>query len=152
MVFGVFDGLHDGHRSFLREARKEGEWIIAAVAPDHIVHRLKGRVPDRHEVDRMEALYNEGLADRVVLGDAELASWGVLRAYRPDVVALGYDQLSLQREIESFAGVLGRPLEVMLMSAYKPESLHSSILNEKKPVPQKKKWSRPEQEPLWLIA
>jgi len=32
MVFGVFDGLHEGHKSFLRQARKYGGELRAVVA------------------------------------------------------------------------------------------------------------------------
>jgi cytidyltransferase-like protein len=79
MVFGVFDGLHDGHREFLRHARGHGDYLIAVVTPDHIVHELKGRVPDEHEGDRIEKLWLEGLADRVVVGDSDLGTWQVVR-------------------------------------------------------------------------
>lgn len=35
MVFGVFDGLHPGHRAFLRQARKKGDKLIVVVARDN---------------------------------------------------------------------------------------------------------------------
>jgi len=41
LVFGTFDGLHDGHRFFLTEARKLGDRLIASVATDEIVERIK---------------------------------------------------------------------------------------------------------------
>ena len=43
MVFGTFDGIHDGHRHFLREAKKQGEELIVAVSKDEVVQKLKNR-------------------------------------------------------------------------------------------------------------
>jgi FAD synthetase len=45
IAFGVFDGLHEGHRHFLREARKLGGRLTVAVAHDEAVVMLKGRRP-----------------------------------------------------------------------------------------------------------
>jgi cytidyltransferase-like protein len=42
MVFGTFDGIHDGHRYFLNEAKKFGDKLVVAVAKDTTVKTLKG--------------------------------------------------------------------------------------------------------------
>ncbi|MEY4731557.1 MAG: hypothetical protein RL681_503 [Candidatus Parcubacteria bacterium] len=132
MVFGVFDRLHDGHRHFLRQARVEGDWLVAVVTPDHIVHELKGGMPEEHIGDRMEMLNREGLVDQIVEGDAELGTWDVLRNHRPNIVALGYDQEALRTEIEATVGQWGWWLEVLIMQPYKPETHHSSIRRKKR--------------------
>jgi cytidyltransferase-like protein len=127
MVFGVFDRLHDGHRHFLRQARTEGDWLIAVVTPDHIVHQLKGYMPEEQMGDRIEMLHREGLPDQVIEGDLELGTWDVLRSHKPNVIALGYDQDALREEIEATVGQWGWSLEVVMMAPYKPETHHSSI-------------------------
>lgn len=127
MVFGVFDRLHDGHRHFLRQARSEGDWLVAVVTPDHIVHQLKGHMPEEHAGDRMELLNREGLADQIIEGDIELGSWDVLRNHKPHIVALGYDQDALRTEIEATVGQWGWALEVLMMQPHKPATHHSRI-------------------------
>jgi len=132
MVFGVFDGLHDGHREFLRSARREGDFLVAVVTPDHIVYDLKGYLPEQHAGDRAEHLHREGLADQVVMGDGEMSSWHVVRAHRPDVVALGYDQHELGRELELFLAGLGWQTEFRVMPAHRPEVFQSRLLKKAK--------------------
>jgi len=41
MVFGVFDGLHEGHLFFLDEAQKYGDNLIIVVASDINVKNIK---------------------------------------------------------------------------------------------------------------
>lgn len=133
MAFGVFDRLHEGHRHFLRSAKQEGDWLIAVVTPDHIVHDLKGHMPDEHEGDRMEHLRREGLADDIVLGDAEHdGSWRVVRRHRPHVIALGYDQKEMRGELDSFVGSLSWPLDVRVMPPHEPRQHHSSLRRSEK--------------------
>ena len=127
MVFGVFDGLHDGHRHFLREAKRHGDYLIAVVTPDHIVHELKGHLPESHIGDRIERMIHEGFADRVVEGDHEQGSWHILRRHKPGVVAVGYDQDVLRKEIERVAADFGLDIEIKSVSAHKPETHHSSL-------------------------
>ncbi len=127
MVFGVFDRLHDGHRHFLHQAKREGDWLVAVVTPDHIVHQLKGYMPEEHVGDRMEMLHREGLADQVIEGDVELGMWSVLRNHKPHVVALGYDQEALRIEIEATMDQWMWSVELVTMEPHKPEQLHSHI-------------------------
>ena len=55
MVFGTFDGLHPGHLSYFKQARKYGDYLIAIVALDENVLQFKGHRPkffqkhDQHE-------------------------------------------------------------------------------------------------------
>ena len=92
MVFGVFDGLHSGHRWFLREAAKHGNELIAVVARDETVRLLKKKNPMQNESERLRALGDIPEISRAVLGDAEMGSYKVLKKYQPDVICLGYDQ------------------------------------------------------------
>jgi cytidyltransferase-like protein len=131
MVFGVFDGLHEGHREFLREARSQGDWLIAVVTPDHLVHELKGYLPEEHHGDRMERLLQSGFADHVALGDMELGVWQVVRHHRPNIIALGYDQHGIRRELDPLIGGWGWDIEIRVMRPHK-EAVHHSSLHRRK--------------------
>lgn len=92
MVFGVFDGCHEGHRYFLREAQQYGDELIVVVTHDSIVEQLKGKRPTHSLDERILCVKELGVADVVTAGDKELYSWRVLEKYQPDLVALGHDQ------------------------------------------------------------
>src|SRR3989344_704510 len=98
LVFGTFDGLHDGHRFFLREAQRLGNRLIASVATDEVIERVKQRAPTYHLEERLQALEASGLVHLAVAGDKELGNWGAVKAWKPDIVAIGYDQTKLQEK------------------------------------------------------
>ncbi len=99
MVFGVFDGLHEGHRAFLRRAKKRGAELIVVVARDTQVRLLKNKTPRFDEKVRARAICASGLADRAVLGDKKQGTYSVIRRYAPDIICLGYDQDALAADV-----------------------------------------------------
>jgi len=128
LVFGTFDGLHDGHRAFLRQAREHGDYLIVAVAQDTVVEQLKKHPPRRKIQERIGALTDEALADRVVAGDAEIGTYEVVKRYQPDVVALGYDQTALKKDIEQHLSDFGWYVETVTLRPHEPEIHHTSLL------------------------
>ena len=131
MVFGVFDGLHEGHHHFFREAKRHGDYLVAVVPPDHIVHELKGELPHYHIGDRMERLRHMGLADEVVPGDDELSTWHVVRRHERSVVALGYDQAALFADLEAMLGSLNFDARIEVLPAHKPQEFHNRMFKKK---------------------
>lgn len=129
MVFGTFDGVHDGHQSLFRQARQHGDYLIAVVAPDHIVEHLKGRAPHRTADERCEHLRDEDHVNEAVIGDEDLGSWEVIRRHRPDVVVVGYDQDELRKSIEASLETFNWHLELATAEAHKPEQYKSGLLN-----------------------
>lgn len=130
MVFGVFDRLHDGHRFMLKEAAKIGE-VVAVVARDKAVERLKGHVCRENEHLRMENIRKEKLADRVILGDAEEGTYNVVSAEEPDVIALGYDQDMLEADLlQKMEDGAIPAVGLVHLPPFKPEELHSSLLGQ----------------------
>ena len=95
MVFGVFDGLHEGHRHFLSEAAKRCGELVVVVARDETSAALKGRVPREALGERLARLraWNPSLV--AVWGDKALGDWAVVGEYAPDIIFLGHDQRAL---------------------------------------------------------
>lgn len=89
-AFGTFDGIHPGHRSFLRQAKGLGEHLTVIVARDANARR-HGKSPVRHEDDRRQDVQDLGIADEVKLGDTS-QSYRLLASEPIDVLCLGYDQ------------------------------------------------------------
>jgi len=132
LVFGTFDGVHDGHRAMLREARTvtSGEsqvasettdsvssdtrtrdsftrtpgpiYLVVAVAPDPVVFKLKGIAPRYSQAERLNMLKKERLCDEVILADEEVGTWRILKKVKPSIIALGYDQGDLQENLEEY--------------------------------------------------
>lgn len=128
LVFGVFDGIHGGHRNFLSQAKKLGDYLIIAVARDEVVEKLKDRRPWKNLEVRIRELLETGLVDEVIEGDSDLGSWEVVGKVRPDIIALGYDQTALKNALETHVKEKELAIEVRVMEPYRPEELHSSII------------------------
>ena len=102
LLFGTFDGLHDGHRFFLSEARKLGTRLIASVAQDSTVERFKKHPPKHLLAERMTKLLQSGLVDEAAPGDTELGNFTAVQNCKPDIIALGYDQTKLEVKLREF--------------------------------------------------
>jgi cytidyltransferase-like protein len=100
LVFGVFDGFHEGHKFFLREALKRADELSVVVAPDAVVEKLKGKKPKVSFPDRVSAVSEFDNRIRALQGDAEEGSWYVLKNAQPDIVYLGYDQTAIADELK----------------------------------------------------
>lgn len=137
LIFGVFDGIHDGHRYFINQAKTHGDHLVAIVARDSVVEEIKGKLPEETEVDRIEGLLKIPEIDLVLLGDPDIGTYNVLKEVRPDVIFLGYDQTALEKDINSKIkkGDLKR-IKIIIGSSYKGDKLHSSIINKDKKIKQ----------------
>ncbi len=91
MTFGTFDIFHPGHKNYLKQARKLGEYLIVVVARDKTVKKVKGHWPINNEEKRLKIIKKSKLADESILGELD-NKYAVIKKYAPDTVALGYDQ------------------------------------------------------------
>ena len=91
MATGVFDLLHPGHLYFLREARKLGGELWVVVARDTTARRFKHE-PIMSETSRVQMVEALKPVDRAVLGH-EGDIYDILDEIRPDVIAVGFDQV-----------------------------------------------------------
>ncbi len=128
LVFGVFDGVHEGHRALFREAKRHGDHLVLAVARDGVIEKLKRRAPDKDLAARIAMLEKELFVDEAVPGDEVLGGYGVIKAHRPEVVALGYDQSALKEDLESKKAMFDWDFEILVMQPHEPEKYHNSLL------------------------
>ena len=129
VVFGVFDGLHDGHRTLFREAKKHGDELVVVLTPDVVVEKLKKHASKLTFDERKAHLQSEDGVVKVIEGDVELSSWAIIGKVNPDVIVLGYDQDELKKDLELFMGQTGLSIPLIIAPAFKPGELHSSLLN-----------------------
>ncbi len=135
LVFGTFDGLHEGHKSFLKQARAEGGYLVVVIGRDATVMKTKGRLPKFNEEERKDAVIASGLADEVRLGTKapvgeKLNPYKVIEDIKPDVICLGYDQTHFTALLPEKLKEMGMGhVAVKKMEAFEPEKYRSSLLN-----------------------
>jgi len=129
LLFGAFDGLHDGHRAMLTEAREHAENIIVALPPDDVIFELKGKRAKFSWKERAKALWESRLVDEVIRGDDTLGVYSAIDDKNPDVIFVGYDQGDLANDLTSYLANDGKSTPVVTLSPYKPERYKSSLIN-----------------------
>ena len=127
MTFGTFDIFHPGHASYLAQAKKLGECLIVVVARDENVARYKKQDTRNKEKARLRVVTSSGLADSVELGSLR-NQYAVIEKFRPDVIALVYDQKVDMRELKSKLQEFSLETKIVRLKAYKPEVYKSSKL------------------------
>ena len=127
VVFGIFDGVHDGHRNFFSQAAEYGD-VIAIVGRDSIGLQLKNKEPKHSEDERLSFVEQEKHITKAVLGDTELSVYKVLKEISPDIICLGYDQAELKEDLELWIENSSKKVELIQAKAYHPDRYHSSLL------------------------
>jgi cytidyltransferase-like protein len=102
IVFGIFDGVHEGHRFLFEQAREHGDHLTAVVGRDIFAWDFKHKEPARKEQERLKIVASEPLVDEAVLSDEVPSTYGVVRELRPDAICLGYDQDALERDFTAW--------------------------------------------------
>lgn len=91
LVGGVFNILHPGHIFFLEKARALGDELIVVVAKDENVKKQKGKEAVLNEKERVIIIGALKPVDKAVVGDS-FDFLKVVEEFKPDIIALGYDQ------------------------------------------------------------
>ncbi len=92
LATGVFDLLHPGHVYFLAEAKRLGDELVVVVARDSTARKFKHEpiTSEEHRVQLVAALKP---VDRAILGHEGGSIYDILEEIRPDIIALGFDQI-----------------------------------------------------------
>lgn len=122
MVFGVFDGLHEGHQYFLLEAAKLCSELIVVVTLDEVVEALKNKKPKNDFMQRVAAIKSFDTNLKVIASDSALGKWSIFKDHSPEIIILGYDQHGIAREMKK----LGRSF--ITLPSHFPEKYKSSLL------------------------
>ncbi len=131
MVFGTFDYLHAGHENLFTQARELGDEILAVVALDKTVKAIKGASPQNNEKERLSLLKKTEWANKVILGDTK-DKMKAIKIYRPDIIALGYDQFAFSYYIPNALVKLKLNAKVVRLLPYRPHMYKSSLLKHEK--------------------
>jgi FAD synthetase len=120
MATGTFDLLHMGHIYFLKEAKKLGDELIVVVATDSTVRKLKHE-PVTPENTRLNLIKELKIVDEAYLG-LEDDMYKIVEKIKPDIIALGYDQIHDETKIKEELKKRGLNVKVERLSESKEGS------------------------------
>ena len=99
MATGTFDLLHLGHIYYLKEAKKLGDTLVVIVAKDSTVRRLKHEPINSEEI-RLNLIKELKIVDEAHLGHED-DMYKIVKEVKPDLIALGFDQIHDEKNIKS---------------------------------------------------
>jgi FAD synthetase len=99
MATGTFDLLHPGHIYYLKEAKKLGDKLVVVVATDKTVRRLKHEPVNPEEI-RLNLIKELKVVDEAYLGHED-DMYEIVEEIKPDIIALGFDQIHDEKNIKS---------------------------------------------------
>jgi FAD synthetase len=92
-----------GHVRFLEEAKKTGgedAELVVIVARDSTVKKRKGKKPFMPEDQRRALVESLRVVDEAILGLENFSIDKVIEKIKPDIIAVGYDQDGIEKELE----------------------------------------------------
>lgn len=128
MVFGTFDIFHQGHKNFLKQARKHSDYLITVVARDKTVLAVKKYKPKNNEQKRLKTIKESKLTNKVILGKIR-DKYKIILKYKPDIICLGYDQNNFTENLKEILNKRGlKNIKIKRLKPYKPDKYKSSKL------------------------
>ncbi|MEM3006554.1 MAG: adenylyltransferase/cytidyltransferase family protein [Candidatus Nitrosotenuis sp.] len=125
---GVFDIIHPGHIHTLNAAKALGDVLVVVVATANTAVKLKKRKPLHTEEQRQELISSLSVVDLCIVGH-EGDIFKTVEKVRPDIIALGYDQVHQEKFIVD--GCKNLNLEVRVARLQSPVPEFSSYKIEK---------------------
>jgi FAD synthetase len=129
LASGVFDLLHLGHVRFLEEGKKAGgenAKLIVIIARDSTVEKMKNRKPIMSEDQRCALVESLKVVDQAVLGYEGFDIGEVIGKVKPDIIALGYDQIDMETAVQSYIAKHKLPVKVVKIAKFAENALDSS--------------------------
>ena len=129
MIFGSFDFLHAGHFYFFNFAKSKGGKVVAVIARDSNISKIKGIKPFHSEQDRKKMLKQIRLIDEVYLGDNNDV-YKIIKKIKPDTIVLGYDQSAFIDNLSTYLFDNKLKTKVIRAKPYKDNIYKSSKIKD----------------------
>ena len=126
---GVFDIIHPGHISTLNAAKVLGDVLIVVVATDNTAVKMKKRKPIHNQEQRQELVNSLGVVDLCLIGQ-ENDIFKTVNLVKPQIIALGYDQIHQEQFITEGCKKIKLDAKVARLQSPIPESSSSKIEKE----------------------
>ena len=126
---GVFDIIHPGHISTLNAAKALGDVLVVVVATDNTAVKMKKRNPLHSQEQRQELVKSLKVVDLCLIGQ-ENDIFKTVNLVKPQIIALGYDQVHQEKFITEGCKKIKLDARVARLQSKIPESSSSKIEKE----------------------
>jgi len=126
---GVFDIIHQGHISTLNAAKALGDVLVVVVATDNTSEKMKKRKPLHSQEQRQELVNSLSMVDLCLVGQ-EADIFKTVNRVRPQIIALGYDQVHQEKFITDGCKRINLDAKVARLQSPTPEISSSKIEKE----------------------
>ena len=126
---GVFDIIHPGHISTLNAAKTLGDVLVVVVATDNTAIKMKKRNPLHSQEQRQELVNSLKVVDLCLIGQ-ENDIFKTVNLVKPQIIALGYDQVHQEKFITEGCKKIKLDARVARLQSPIPESSSSKIEKE----------------------
>ncbi len=135
MVFGTFDGLHQGHLNLFEQARNLADkpYLIVSIARDVNVRRIKKIKTLLSERERLLLLASCKLVDKAILGGVKNHIAHIVKE-APEIIALGYDQTEYVKNLKKDLQAKGLKVRIVRLKPYKDHIYKNHLLKQKRKV------------------
>lgn len=126
---GVFDIIHPGHIHTLNAAKDLGDVLVVVIATDKTAEKMKKRLPLHTQDQRKMLVDSLSMVDLSIVGH-ENDIFKTVEIIRPQIIALGYDQVHQEKFIIEGCKKINLDITVARLQSPIPE-LSSSIIEKK---------------------
>lgn len=126
---GVFDIIHPGHIHTLNAAKDLGDILIVVIATDKTAEKMKKRLPLHNQEQRKMLVDALSVVDLSVVGH-EGDIFKTVDFIRPQIIALGYDQIHQEKFIIEGCKKINLDVTVARLQSPIPE-VSSSVIEKK---------------------
>ena len=123
---GVFDIIHPGHIHTLNAAKALGDVLVVAIATDKTAQKMKKRQPLHNQELRRELVSCLSMVDKAIVGHED-DIFETVRAIKPDIIVLGYDQVHQNQFISDGCKRINLDVEIVRLQSPVPELSSSEI-------------------------
>ncbi len=126
---GVFDIIHPGHIHTLNAAKALGDVLVVVIATDKTAQKMKKRSPLHNQELRRELVSCLSMVDVVIIGDEE-DIFETVKLVKPNLIALGYDQVHQEKFISDGCKRIKLDVEIVRLESPVPKLSSSEIEKE----------------------
>ena len=126
---GVFDIIHPGHIYTLNAAKSLGDILVVVVATNNTAVKMKKRDPLHTQEQRKELVNSLSMVDLCLIGQ-ENDIFKTVNHVKPQIIALGYDQIHQEKFIIDGCKKIELDAKVARLESPIPKSSSSDIKKE----------------------
>jgi len=123
---GVFDIIHPGHIHTLNSAKSLGDVLLVVVATNQTAEKMKKRIPLHNQEQRQNLVNSLSMVDLCLIG-YEGDIFKTVEFVKPEIIALGYDQIHQEKFITDGCKKLNLNVKVARLQSPNPEISSSQI-------------------------